>query len=547
MGILARLSVRAGFAWMIGILAGGMVMFGVLAWTTLQQLQVNGPLYTRIVQGKDLIADILPPPEYIIESYLVVLQLADSPEDKCHSLVERLEALKKDYDLRHEFWLKEGLEPELQDKFLGKSYEAAREFYRVAFDEFVPLVKAGDMVTAHQKLALMNGHYDRHRQHIDAVVAYATQRTTDDEAAARERISLARVLLFATFGVSLGGGVLLAWLISRQLWLRLGGEPAEAAELAGSIAAGDLTRQVHLMAGDDRSILASLQKMRDNLRQQLAEILDAARALATESQRLNLSSQQFSERAVQQNDRSSSMAAAIEEIATSVATMSSNATDAHNMAGQSAQKASDSSSDVSALAHKLREIATSVSNAVGTLDELSVKTQGIATMIGEIKGIADQTNLLALNAAIEAARAGEQGRGFAVVADEVRKLAERTANTTDEIVGMVAQIQSGTQAAVSNMHRSAAIVEEGVDFSDTAKSAMESVRTVAKQVESAIADISNGLREENSANNQLARDAEQIAASAQENQQAAQQVGAAVDRLAQMAQTMQAGISRFKL
>lgn len=547
MSVFEKLSVRASFAWMIGIMAGGMLVFGVLAWTTLQQLQVNGPLYTRIVQGKDLIADILPPPEYIIESYLVVLQLADAPEDKRSGLIERLQTLKKEYDDRHDFWLKESLEPELQDQFLGKSYQGAREFYRVAFDEFVPLVKAGDMSTAHQKLGTMKGHYDQHRQHIDAVVTYATKRTADDEATARQRISLAQLLLFATFGASLGGGVLLAWLISRQLWSRLGGEPAEAAELAGCIAGGDLTRQVHLMAGDNHSILASLQKMRDNLRQPLIEILDAARVLTDESQRLHLSSQQLSERAVQQNDRSSSMAAAIEEIATSVATMSANATDAHSLAGQSAQKASDSSSNVSTLAQKLREIATTVSSAVGTLDELSTKTQGIATMIGEIKGIADQTNLLALNAAIEAARAGEQGRGFAVVADEVRKLAERTANTTDEIVGMVAQIQSGTQAAVSNMHRSAAIVEEGVGYSDTAKSAMEVVRTVAKQVESAIADISNGLREENTANNQLARDAEQIAASAQENQQASQQVGTSVERLAQMARTMQDTVGKFKL
>ena len=547
MSVFEKLSVRASFAWMIGIMAGGMLVFGVLAWTTLQQLQVNGPLYTRIVQGKDLIADILPPPEYIIESYLVVLQLADAPEDKRSGLIERLQTLKKEYDDRHDFWLKESLEPELQDQFLGKSYQGAREFYRVAFDEFVPLVKAGDMSTAHQKLGTMKGHYDQHRQHIDAVVTYATKRTADDEATARQRISLAQLLLFATFGASLGGGVLLAWLISRQLWSRLGGEPAEAAELAGGIAGGDLTRQVHLMAGDNHSILASLRKMRDNLRQPLIEILDAARVLTDESQRLHLSSQQLSERAVQQNDRSSSMAAAIEEIATSVATMSANATDAHSLAGQSAQKASDSSSNVSTLAQKLREIATTVSSAVGTLDELSTKTQGIATMIGEIKGIADQTNLLALNAAIEAARAGEQGRGFAVVADEVRKLAERTANTTDEIVGMVAQIQSGTQAAVSNMHRSAAIVEEGVGYSDTAKSAMEVVRTVAKQVESAIADISNGLREENTANNQLARDAEQIAASAQENQQASQQVGTSVERLAQMARTMQDTVGKFKL
>ena len=547
MSVFEKLSVRASFAWMIGIMAGGMLVFGVLAWTTLQQLQVNGPLYTRIVQGKDLIADILPPPEYIIESYLVVLQLADAPDDKRAGLIERLQTLKKEYDQRHEYWQKEKLEPELQDKFLGKSAETARDFFRLAFEEYVPLVIAGDMGAAREKLAAMNHHYDQHRQHIDAVVAYATKRTADDEATARQRISLAQLLLFATFAASLGGGVLLAWLISRQLWSRLGGEPAEAAELAGSIAAGDLTKQVNFMSSDNHSILASLQKMRENLRQPLTEILDAASALASEAQRLNLSSQQLSERAMQQSDGSSSMAAAIEEITTNVANMSSNATEAHTMAGQSAQKAVDSSGDVSAMAEKLHEIAASVSGAVNTLDDLSTKTQGIATMIGEIKGIADQTNLLALNAAIEAARAGEQGRGFAVVADEVRKLAERTAKTTDEIAAMVSQIQSGTHVAVSNMHCGAEIVEEGVAFSIRAKSAMETARTFAVQVESATAHISNGLREGKSANDQLARDAELMATAAQENQQAAQQVGASVERLSLTARAMQDTVGKFRL
>ena len=123
----------------------GFLLYGGWSFRTLDPLKVNGPLYQRIVQSKDLIADVLPPPEYIIESYLVSLQLVSaSGKTERDRLVERLKALKKDYDERHFFWSRETLEPELAELLLKSSYEPAMAFYSLAFDQLVPAVQAGN-------------------------------------------------------------------------------------------------------------------------------------------------------------------------------------------------------------------------------------------------------------------------------------------------------------------------------------------------------------------------------------------------------------------
>jgi len=524
-----------------------MLVFALTSAYTLQQLQVNGPLYQRIVQGKDLIADILPPPEYILESYLVVLQLADVAEDKRQALIERLGKLREEFEQRHQVWQAENLEAELKTRFLDQSYQEARQFYTLAFDKFLPSLKTGDKADVAAQMAEMNARYEAHRGHIDAVVAFATERNAADEAKGRERIGLARVALLLTLAVSLGGGILLAVLISRQLWARLGGEPAQAAELAERIAGGDLTTPVLVRAGGEQSIMGSLARMQENLRKPLSDILQTAEQLAVETQNLRGESGQLAASANQQSGRSSSMAAAVEEISTAVAAMSENARNARQLAGQSAGKAQESSTQVTGLSGQLHELAGSVDAAVTTLDALSIETQSIASMVIEIKGIAEQTNLLALNAAIEAACAGEQGRGFAVVADEVRKLAERTAHSTDEIVAMVAKIQSHTPSAVGSMHKDAAIVSAGAHLAENAKHVMDDVQRFANEVEGAISHISDGLREEDSAGEQLAKDAEGVAVSAPENQQSAQEVGKAVDRLAGMADAIRRDAGHFRL
>ena len=544
---LSRLSVRAGLLLMIGVMMMGTLVFGAFAAKTIYELQINGPLYQRIVQGKDLVADILPPPEYVIESYLVSLQLRDAPAADQEGLVSRLAQLKKEYDQRHQFWRDQALEPELHSSLIDRAHQDAAQFYALAFERFIPALQAGDELAKREVLDRMRESYEAHRKHIDEVVGYAIKRTAADESRATAEIQQAGAVLILVMVLALGLGLWLSIIITRQLLARLGGDPAYAARIAQQIAAGDLTGEVHVSQNDQGSIMASLKTMQENLRSPLLQVLTLADQVSAEAGSLADESRALLGSAEQQTARSSSMAAAIEQISASVSAMLKSAKSAHALAGHSAKNAASGAGQMRQMVDRLEQMAATVSEAVVTLDALNAHTQGIATIINEIRGIADQTNLLALNAAIEAARAGEQGRGFAVVADEVRKLAERTSVSTQQIVGMVAQIQSRTGDAVASMQRGAGIVNDGVGHAHSSRDSMEVVRQAADVVVSSAGEISNGLGEENAASELLARDAEMIAESAMSNQDSALRLSSTVDRLAASAVSLRRAVGTFRL
>jgi methyl-accepting chemotaxis protein len=174
-------------------------------------------------------------------------------------------------------------------------------------------------------------------------------------------------------------------------------------------------------------------------------------------------------------------------------------------------------------------------------------SQRISGIVGVIKDVADQTNLLALNAAIEAARAGEAGRGFAVVADEVRKLAERTAKATTEISEMVAAVQDNAHQAVSTMAETVSRVEEGVNLARESSQSMLSINEGARQVMQTVTDISNALSEQGAASNEIAANVENIAQRSEENSIAVRLVAETAGRLQKLAAESHQAVAVFRI
>ena len=254
---------------------------------------------------------------------------------------------------------------------------------------------------------------------------------------------------------------------------------------------------------------------------------------------------QISRAANRQRAETVNIATAMQEMSATVVEVSNNSSRAAENAGQAEAAARKGGDTVRGTVETIRTIATDTRAAAERIHVLGTSSHQIGKIIGVIDDIADQTNLLALNAAIEAARAGEQGRGFAVVADEVRKLAERTSSATGEITGMVTNIQEETRKAVDAMNNSSKQVDAGVERAMGAGTALEEIITGASAVQSNIAQIATAATEQASTTDEMAHNMEQISKMVEESATASLEAARAITSLSEQATKLQALTGRF--
>jgi methyl-accepting chemotaxis protein len=336
-------------------------------------------------------------------------------------------------------------------------------------------------------------------------------------------------------------------LVARGVVRAIGGDPLEASAIARRIADGDLTTDVVCAPGDTSSVLAGMNTMQQTLRKMIADIVDGAAQLSSASDQLLHASEEVAKRSQQQSESASSMAAAVEEMTVSIDQVSENAHEARNISEQAGDQASKGTLIIQGAATEMNKIAEAVQASSTVIEELEVQSVQITSIVNTIREIADQTNLLALNAAIEAARAGEQGRGFAVVADEVRKLAERTSRSTTEITGMVEKIQKGTRNAVSSMDAGVNQANKGVDLADQAGTSINEIRDGALRVVQVVNSISDSIREQGTVSNDIAKSIEHIARMSEESASAVKDTASAARHLQQLSSALHGSVSRFKL
>ena len=358
-----------------------------------------------------------------------------------------------------------------------------------------------------------------------------------DEAERVFYLNLAIFLLLLSFVGYLSAGACLSVLDSIRA-LREG---------SARLASGDLTARIELTAKDElRFVASSFNEMAEAMRTLIGhiksnsdQVADSAHTLAAATGQIRVASQN-------QSDAASSMAAAVEQMTVGIEQIADNAGKADSLANRSGELSLEGGKLVGSVVAEISEIAKSVADSARSVEELGERSGQIGTIVAVISGIAAQTNLLALNAAIEAARAGEHGRGFAVVADEVRKLAERTAKSTEEIGAMANAIQEGTQMAVKSMEMGVVRVNDGVMRARQSGEAMDEIYGAAQQVMSTVVEISSALREQSLASAEIAQQVNRIARMAEENDEAVGSNHQTASRLGELADRLRDNVSRFR-
>jgi methyl-accepting chemotaxis protein len=542
---LRNLKLAYRFAILVACVLLGFAIYGFWSFRTLGELKVNGPIYQHIIQGKDLVADILPPPEYIIESYLVGLQLEVSPENQHAGLIEHLKELKAEYDERHAFWQNQDLSVELQQTLLNQAHIPVTTFYGVAFNEFIPAIQRADSAAAAEAMVKMKAAYEMHRQAIDKAVQIANNRVKTDETVAGQLIQSSIQTMLLVLAITILITIGLAIMISSSVGIPLSIMQKTMLEIQNM---HDFTRRIEILNKDEIGLTAqTFNELTQSIHSALLHLLEDANQVSRAANELSTASQQLAVSSGQQSSSASSIAATLEQVNVSIGNVTNSAREAVDISRQSGNLSNQGGDIIHNATSAMMLIAETVQQTSSTIEDLGQQSYQISSVVQVIKDVADQTNLLALNAAIEAARAGEQGRGFAVVADEVRNLAKRTTKATEEISQMIKTMQTSTGNAISVMSAAVTKADEGAVIARQAGDAINQIKMGSNKVVEVVNCISDSLMEHNSASNNIATQVELVAHMAEENNAAVGQTASAAARLEKLASDMRSTVSKFKL
>ncbi|HEY8119565.1 MAG TPA: methyl-accepting chemotaxis protein [Methylophilaceae bacterium] len=547
-----------GYAQLIGqVLA--FVLFVAITFWVIGQVRVNGPVFTKILSYQTLRSDVLPPTMSTTNAFAALNEayIAGSVFDnvKRDQKMAEVAVYEKQFKERAEYWRAHLDSKERLDQ-LEEIIREGDNFFRIAKDQFAPALPMGTVASA-APLGALTASYGRSQAAVDQFVATLEK---DNKALVDSQTDFVKIILIALAVLAVLIVFFMVVFGQRQVkqvneTVKKMADEGQANQEAvlnlldemGDLADGDLTVKAQVAENITGAIADSINYTIDSLRDLVTEINRATEQVNQATAQAQATSADLLNAAEQQSKQIVETGEAVSNMTRSILQVSSNAGQASQVAQRSLKAATEGSQAVQNTISGMNEIRTQIQETSKRIKRLGESSQEISEIVELISDITEQTNILALNAAIQAASAGEAGRGFTVVAEEVQRLAERSSEATKQISAIVKTIQTDTSGAVAAMEKSTEGVVEGARLSDVAGQALNEIETVTNNLARLIEAISTATVAQTEVAATVSRNMQQIQNITSQTTEGTKLTAQSVGQLTSLAEELSASVAGFKL
>ncbi len=538
----------------------GLLIFTALAFYALQQVRVNGPMFEKIKATDDLRADMLPPHLFVVEPYAhaneMYLALVAGDAKRVQEQIKEFDKYKAEFDASVARWDKGHVVEGLKGDYNALAV-SGKNFFNIYKTQFLPAIQSSSAPTALAALSELEKAYVVN-DNLTGTLSLALEKETANTANDTNKL-----LQYFLIGLALLAAAIIAaiWFFgmrqaktidSAVMMLENDGQANQMAVLnlldeMGDLADGDLTVRAEVRENITGAIADSINYTIDSLRDLVTGINRASEQVNTATGQAQATSVGLLSAAEKQSAQITETTEAVNNMTRSISQVSSNASQASQVAQRSLQAATQGSQAVQNTIAGMNGIREQIQETSKRIKRLGESSQEIGEIVELISDITEQTNILALNAAIQAASAGEAGRGFTVVAEEVQRLAERSSEATKQIGAIVKTIQTDTNSAVAAMEKSTEGVVEGARLSDAAGKALTEIETVSNSLARLIQSISTATEAQTEVASTVTKNMQQIQQITSQTTEGTKLTAESVGQLTKLAEELRDSVAGFKL
>ncbi len=536
---------------LFGLVAIGAIsslVLGVLRSVAIEDVKIEGKLYNQISRDKDLINDLLPPRLSIREPYILAHQIAlEQDPVRLQEMIDRFHKAEREYNRVYEEWERKVSDGPVKDSLRGDCHSLALEFFEVANREFLPAAQGGAEKRA-AALAVLKGRlkelYDRQGKATDKTAELATGTAAKSEAQARDTVQFWWWVTTVTNVVILLVLVLGGWWIGHGIVGPTGALIRRMTDMASG--AGDLTARVEVTSRDEVGELArSINAVIGKIHNLVVQVRESSIQLYASSTEIAATARQQESTMQSLGQNTNQIAAAVKQISATSQELSHTMNVVNEGGKQTATLATAGRNGLNGMKGAMQRLADSTASIAGKLGVVREKANDINVVVTTITKVADQTNLLSINAAIEAEKAGEYGRGFLVVAREIRRLADQTAVATLDIENMVRQMQGAVSAGVMEMDKFTEEVRSGVARVGEINNQMGQIIEQVHDLNERFQAVTEGTAQQSAGAKQINDAMLQLTAGVQETTASLKEFHTVTVNLRESADSLKQQVSRF--